>query len=71
MSKTCKPFDELIENSGLKYSAVAEKMGIDQSRLYKIRINPKKLKFDQAEVLSSIIGVELPVIYATIKNFTP
>lgn len=45
MSKTYKPLDEILKQSGVRYEAIAKNMGITYNALYRIRLAPNKLIF--------------------------
>jgi len=63
MSKTYKPLDDLIKSTGMKYSAVAERMGIDMSYLYRLRKSPDYLDGKLIYRLSLATGIDQNKIF--------
>ena len=49
MSKTYKPLDEILKQSGVRYEAIAKNMGITYNALYRIRLAPNKLTLDKVK----------------------
>lgn len=41
--KTYEPFDELLEETGMTYKAIARKSGMEDYTLYRLRQRPSKL----------------------------
>lgn len=68
-ANTYDELDNLIRNSGMKYEAIARKMGISTQRLYTMRINPMSMDIEQMESLAKAIQVSFNDIYAVRKNF--
>lgn len=68
-SKTYKPLDKLIDESGLKINVIAERMGIVPSMLWKLRVEPNKMNVTQMETFASIVGVKFIDIYNLSKKF--
>lgn len=68
-SKTYKPLDDLIDSSGLKKKAVAEKLDIDYSTFYNWRTNPKLISAVDLGKLSEAIGVEFTTLFKVVKKF--
>lgn len=66
--RTNKAIDELIENSGLKLSYIADRMNISRQRLYDIRVNPLSMGIDQMEMLAEILNVDFTDIYKASKK---
>lgn len=55
MSKTYKPLDEILKQSGVRYEAIAKNMGITYNALYRIRLAPNKLTLDKVKELIGLI----------------
>ena len=55
--KTYEPLDELLESTGMKYSAIAEKSNIDKSYLYRLRKKPSKL--DGELILRQLVLIKI------------
>lgn len=60
---TFKPFDDLIQNSGLKLDAVASRMNVSRQRLYEFRKDPACMSVDQLKKMADILGVEFADMY--------
>ncbi|SJZ89208.1 hypothetical protein SAMN02745116_01753 [Pilibacter termitis] len=68
-SKTHKPLDELLESTGLKYEAIANKIGINIVTLYKWRINPKLISAYNLGLISESTGINFLQLFDVVKNF--
>lgn len=69
MSKTYKPLDEILKQSGVRYKAIAKNMGITYNALYRIRLAPNKLTLDKVKELERAANLEENSIYDLMKNF--
>lgn len=69
MSNTYKPLDDLLNKSGLKKEAIAKKMNIDVSYLYKLRSNPKNISAIRLGEMAEVTGVDFAELYSTVKKF--
>lgn len=69
MSNTYKPLDDLLNKSGLKKEAIARKMNIDVSYLYKLRSNPKNISAIRLGEMAEVTGVDFAELYSTVKKF--
>lgn len=69
MSKTYKPLDEILKQSGVRYEAIAKNMGIIYNALYRIRLAPNKLTLDKVKELERAANLEENSIYDLMKNF--
>ncbi|MEQ7202958.1 hypothetical protein [Lactococcus lactis] len=69
MSKTYKPLDEILKQSGVRYQAIAKNMGITYNALYRIRLAPNKLTLDKVKELERAANLEENSIYDLMKNF--
>ena len=58
MSKTYKPLDELLKETGMTFEAIAKKAGIKSYTLYRLRQNPSKM--DQIDIvkISDATGID-------------
>lgn len=68
-SMTYKPLDKLIESKGLKYSFVANALGISYNNLWRVRVDLRKLTIVQMEKLAELLDVSFLDIYTLQKNF--
>lgn len=68
-TKTYEPLDDLMGRTGLKYSYIANELGISTQRLYDIRVNPKSMSIEQMEKLAQILNVSFMDIYKVQKKF--
>ena len=69
MSKTYKPLDEILKQSGVRYEAIAKNMGITYNALYRIRLAPNKLTLDKVKEVERAANLEENSIYDLMKNF--
>lgn len=69
--KTYEPLDELLDSSGLKYIAIAQKINIPYNTFYKWRVNPRKIDAVSAANIADVIGVDLSDVIFVLKNFNP
>ncbi|MCT0504353.1 hypothetical protein [Lactococcus cremoris] len=69
MSKTYKPLDEILKQSGVRYEAIAKNMGITYNALYRIKLAPNKLTLDKVKELERAANLEENSIYDLMKNF--
>lgn len=67
--KTFQQLDELLDSSGLKYVAIAEKINIPYNTLYKWRVNPSRIDAVSAANLAEVLGIELSEVIIVLKNF--
>lgn len=68
-TKTYERMDQLIEDSGMKLTSIAEKMGISTQRLYIMRINPLTMDIEQMEKFAQVVGTTFDVVYDIRKKF--
>ena len=68
-TKTYGPWDELIEDTGLKKTVIAERLGVEYSTFYKWRVSPNTISIDNLENLSSILDVSFFELYEIVKKF--
>lgn len=69
MSKTYKPLDDLLKGSGLRMEAISERIGLEPSGFYRMRLNPKKLTLEKIQRISDATGIDSELIYKVSKNF--
>jgi hypothetical protein len=69
VKKTYAPLDELLDSSGLKYIAIAQKINVPYNTFYKWRINPSKIDAISAANLAEVIHVELTDVIFVLKKF--
>ena len=67
--KTYEPLDALLDSSGLKYIAIADKINVPYNTFYKWRINPKRIDAVSAANIADVVGVDLREVIFIIKNF--
>lgn len=70
MSNTYKPLDDLLDRSGLKKEAIARKMNIDVSYLYRLRSNPQNISAIRLGEMAEATGVDFVELYDAVKKFT-
>lgn len=61
--KTYKPFDELLQSTGMKYAAIAEKSGMKDYTLYRLRMQPSKLDSVTIAKISEATGINEEKIF--------
>lgn len=69
MTKTYKPLDELLEQTGLKKKVIAERLCVDNATLYKWRKNPTSISAVALGELSEVTGIPFMILFQTVKNF--
>ncbi|MBB5887719.1 plasmid maintenance system antidote protein VapI [Lactovum miscens] len=70
MSKTYKPLDDLLGESGMKFTTISERIGLTSNAFYRVRVNPRKLTLEKIQRLGSVTGIDPDRIYQVSKNFT-
>lgn len=68
-TKTYRPLDELIEKSGLKINAIAQKLEMSPQNLYKIRMDLRRMDIMKMEQLAETLGVDFNDVYEIHKKF--
>ena len=68
-AKTYEEMDQLIEESGMKLTSIADKMGISTQRLYIMRINPLTMDIEQMEQFAQVVGTTFDAVYDIRKKF--
>lgn len=68
--KTYKPLDDLLESTGMKYSAIAAKSNIDKSYLYRLRKKPSKLDVELIKKISDATGIDKRKLFEVSYFFT-
>lgn len=64
MAKTTyKPFDDLLQTTGMKYKAIAEKAGMKDYILYRLRQQPSKLDSATIAKISKATGINEEKIF--------
>lgn len=61
--KTYEPFDELLKETGMKYAAIAEKAGMKDYTLYRLRQQPSKLDSATIAKISKATGINEEKIF--------
>ncbi|WP_204122050.1 MULTISPECIES: helix-turn-helix transcriptional regulator [Levilactobacillus] len=69
MGKTYKPLDEKLVSTGLRMNYIADKMGIDISYLYKLRVNPSNISAIQLDKMANATGIDFLVLLSVVKKF--
>lgn len=69
MGKTYSPLDKELSSTELKMTAIANKMDIDISYLYRLRVNPKNISALQLGAMAEATGIDFDVLYGIVKKF--
>lgn len=67
--KTYKPLDDLLEASGLRMEAIAERMGISYDVFYRLRKSPNTISAIRLGVMAKVTGVDFLKLMEVVKNF--
>ena len=68
--KTYKPLDELLEASGMRYEAIAERMGITYDVFYKLRKYPDRISAIRLGQMSEATGIDFLQLMDVVKKFS-
>lgn len=60
--------EKMIQDSGMKKSAIAKRMGISSNYLWRLLQNPKQMNFSYIDRLAEIINVETTDVVEAIKE---
>lgn len=60
--------ETIIQDSGLKYEKIAERMGITSNWLWHLRRDPKKMDADTMAKMADALGVSVNRIFEAIKK---
>lgn len=69
IKKKHETLDDIIQETGLKYEKVAERMGITVTWLWRLRKEPKKMDAADMEKLAKALDVEVNRVFEAIKHF--
>lgn len=69
LAKKHETLDDIIQETGLKYEKIAERMGITVNWLWRLRKEPKKMDALDMEKLADALGVGVNRVFEAIKNF--
>lgn len=61
--KTYEPFDDLLQSTGMKFKAIAEKSGMKDYTLYRLRQYPSKLDSGTIAKISRATGINEEKIF--------
>lgn len=65
---TDKTLIQLIDDSGLKRSKIADELEVHRSRLWQLLDDPKKIDTERINKLSEILGIDHQIVYQAIQN---
>ena len=68
--KTYEPLDDLLNSSGMKYIAIADKISVPYNTFYKWRIDPRRIDAVSAANIADVVGVNLSDVILVIKKFS-
>lgn len=66
--KEYNSLDDIVEDKGLKYVKVAEKIGITYNNFWFMRNDVERISFKQMKKLADVLDVEVDVIFDAIRK---
>ena len=68
VEKEYNSLDEIVEDKGLKYVKVAEKIGVTYNNFWFMRNDVQRISFKQMKRLADVLDVEVDVIFDVIRK---
>lgn len=66
--KKQETLDDLIQDSGLKLSVIADRLDISSNYLWRLRQDPNKMKADFMVKIAGVLSVEPDRVFNAIKH---
>ena len=66
--KEYNSLDEIVEDKGLKYVKVAEKIGVTYNNFWFMRNDVARISYKQMKKLATVLDVEVDVIFDVIRK---
>ena len=60
--------NDIVSRSGMNRDAIAEKMGITRMQLYRLLMNPRRMRIEQMIQLAEVLGKSPRYMITLIKN---
>lgn len=68
VEKEYNSLDDIVEDKGLKYVKVAEKIGVTYNNFWFMRNDVQRISFKQMKRLADVLDVEVDVIFDVIRK---
>ena len=68
VKKEYNSLDDIVEDKGLKYVKVAEKIGVTYNNFWFMRNDVQRISFKQMKRLAEVLDVEVDVIFDVIRK---
>ena len=66
--KEYNSLDDIVEDKGMKYVKVAEKIGVTYNNFWFMRNDVQRISFKQMKRLADVLDVEVDVIFDVIRK---
>ena len=66
--KEYNSLDDIVEDKGLKYVKVAEKIGVTYNNFWFMRNDVQRISFKQMKRLADVLDVEVDIIFDVIRK---
>lgn len=68
VEKEYNSLDDIVEDKGMKYVKVAEKIGVTYNNFWFMRNDVQRISFKQMKRLADVLDVEVDVIFDVIRK---
>lgn len=68
VEKEYNSLDDIVEDKGMKYVKVAEKIGVTYNNFWFMRNDVQRISFKQMKRLAEVLDVEVDVIFDVIRK---
>lgn len=68
VKKEYNSLDDIVEDKGMKYVKVAEKIGVTYNNFWFMRNDVQRISFKQMKRLAEVLDVEVDVIFDVIRK---
>ena len=66
--KEYESLDDIVEDKGLKYVKVAEKIGVTYNNFWFMRNDVERISFEQMKKIAEVLDVDVQVIFDVIRK---
>jgi len=66
--KEYESLDDIVEDKGLKYVKVAEKIGVTYNNFWFMRNDVERISFKQMKKIAEVLDVDVQVIFDVIRK---
>lgn len=67
-TKSYESLDDIVEDKGLKYVKVAEKIGVTYNNFWFMRNDVERISFKQMKKIAEVLDVDVQVIFDVIRK---